>query len=390
MNTKYLATYLIAGMTATMISCGGEDVNSLAGKKKLLEQKRQELSTVKSEVDKLEAEIAAMDTSDPKLKLKRVTTLPLQAQTFSHFIEIQGSVSSEQNVNIMPETQGSVIKRFVEEGQYVKAGQPLVELDGDILRKNIDELETRLDLAKIVFQKQENLWKQKVGTEIQYLQAKNNVESLEKSISTLKSQLSKAIVKSSVSGTVDELFVKEGEVANPMMPIARVVNIDKVEISAEVSEVYAMAVKKGDEVTVKFPTFNIETPLKVSMVGQQINPANRSFKIEMEMDNRKLQIKPNATTVVKIKDFEAKNAVIVPAHLIQKSTDGYKFLFTVVKEGDKDIVKKTIIETGLNFEGKTHVTKGLEATSVLILDGYNEVVDGESVNIVANENVAAN
>ncbi|GAB4334792.1 MAG: efflux RND transporter periplasmic adaptor subunit [Flammeovirgaceae bacterium] len=391
MNTKYFAALLMAGMTAALMACSeGEDVGSLAGKKKLLEKKRQELSAIKSEVDKLEAEIAAMDSSDPKLKLKRVTILPLQAQTFSHFIELQGSVASEQNVNVMPETQGAVIKRFVEEGQYVKEGQPLVELDGDVLRKNIAELETKLDLAKVVFQKQENLWKQKVGTEIQYLQAKNNVESLEKSIATLKTQLSKTIVKSPVSGTVDELFVKEGEMASPMIPVARVVNIDKVEISAEVSEAYAMAVRKGDEVIVKFPTFSLEAPLKVSMVGQQINPVNRSFRIEMQMDNRQLQIKPNATTVVKIKDFEAKNAIIVPAHLIQKSTDGYQFLFTVVREGDKDIVRKTIIETGLSYEGKTHITKGLEASAVLVLDGYNEVVDGEPVNVVANENVAAN
>lgn len=374
-----------------LISSCGKNENTIEAKRKLLEQKRQELSKIKSEIDALEAEIAATDTSDPLLKLKKVTVLPLQTQTFRHFIEVQGTVVSEKNINVMPETQGTVIRRFVQKGQLVKEGEPLVELDAEIIRKNIQEIETRLDLAKIVFQKQENLWKQRVGTEIQFLQAKNNVETLEKNLATLKTQLSKAIVRSPISGTVEELFVKEGEMASPMTPVAKVINLNTVEITADVSEVYAMRVKKGDEVTVKFPSYQIELPLKIKTVGQQIHPDNRTFRIAIEMDNRQWQIKPNATAVVKIKDFEAANAIVVPTHLIQKSTEGYKFLYTIQKEGEKSVVRKAIIQTGLHYEGKTHVTQGLQANDVLVIEGYNEVIDNEEVvAIEKNKNLAAN
>lgn len=373
-----------------LVACGQKDT-SLEGKRKLLEQKRQELSKIKSEIDALESEIAAQDLTNPLLKLKKVTVLPLQTQTFRHFIEVQGTVTCEKNINVMPETQGAVVRRLVQKGQTVREGDPLIELDGEIIRKNIQEVETRLELARIVFQKQENLWKQKVGTEIQFLQAKNNLESLEKNLATLKTQLAKAIVRSPISGTIEELFVKEGEMASPMTPVAKVINLNTVEITADVSEVYAMRIKKGDEVTVKFTSYGIEVPLKIKTVGQQIHPDNRTFRITIEMDNRQWQIKPNATAVVKIKDFEATNAIVVPTHLIQKSTEGYKFLYTAQKDGEKSVIKKAIIQTGLHYEGKTHITQGLQAGDMVVLEGYNEVFDNEEVvTVEKTPNIAAN
>ncbi len=381
-------TLILIALTGLLAACGAEET-PLATKKLDLDTKKQALAQLKAEIDQLEKEIAALDTSDPRLKLRRVGAMQLVAQDFAHFIEVQGEVHSDKNVEVRPDINGTVIRRLVEEGQWVTAGQTLIELDAELIKNNIDEVKTRLELATELFQRQENLWNQKIGSQVQYLQAKNNKESLERNLETLHTQLEKARVKAPISGTIDEFFINSGEMANPALPVARIINLNEIEIQAEVSEAYTQDVKRSDNVVVTFPAIGIEVPAKISVVGQFINPKNRSFRIEIKLDNRELQVKPNTMTLVKIKDFEQKGAVVIPSHLIQKSTNGEKFLFIAQKSGEQTLAKKMLIEIGKSYQGFTLVKSGLSATDKVISEGYNEVVDGEEINITQESSLVA-
>lgn len=394
LRTNY--KYLFAGFLALILTaCGGADADSPEAKKSLLDEKKKQLTTLKAEIETLEKELSALDPADPKDKLRRIGVMALSTENFEHFIEVQGEVTSDKNVEVRPDIAGTVINRFVEEGQWVNAGQVLAEIDADLVKRNIEEVKTRLSFAETLYNRQKNLREQNIGSEIQFLEAKNNKESLERNLETLQTQLDKAKVKSPISGTVDQFFLNPGEMANPNMPIARVVNLNQVEVSAEVSEAYTQEVKRGEKVLVKFPALDLDVPAKIDVVGQFINPKNRSFRIEIKLDNREMQVKPNTMTLVRIKDFEQENAVVIPSHLIQKSTSGEKFIFIAEKAADKTIARKVSIEIGKSYKGKTLIKNGLAANAKIITEGYNEVVDGEEVNIVKeasskDSNMAAN
>lgn len=374
-NLHFLAIFLFLG------ACGGEQKpDSLEGKQALLAQYRQQIADLQGKADALEKEIGA--SSQKGAILKNVTVHKIEPKIFEHFIEVQGNVESEKNVLLTPEMSGILTSRSVSEGQDVSQGQVLAVIDAEPLRKSIAELETRLELARTVFQRQENLWKQKIGSEIQYLQAKNNVESLEKSVESLKSQLKKSAVSSPISGTVDQVFVNVGEMANPAMPIARIVNLSQVMVNAEVSENYLTTIKKGDEVVVSFPNLNLEKKLKISTIGQFINPQNRSFRVRIDIDNKDRMLRPNTSANIKIKDFSQQNSLSVPDQLIQRSTNGEYFMFVVRPKDGKNLVEKVMVKTGISYQGFTLISEGLQAGDFVIEKGYSEVVSGEEVNII--------
>jgi RND family efflux transporter MFP subunit len=387
MKTKLFKIFIISVLALSSLflaSCGGGNAasdSSAEGKKKQLEQYKKDFADLKIKIDALEAELQASNAAGKQISLKLIETQAVAQKDFAHFIEVQGNVESDKNVAVTPEMGGVILKMNVERGQSVGKGQMIAEVDAEPIRKNINELETRLELAKTMFERQENLWKQQIGSEMQYLQAKNSKESLERNIESLKSQLKKAYVKSPIDGVVDELFMKQGEMANPSMPIARVVNVSEVHIKADVSETYVPNVKRGDEVLAKFPSLNKEIPVKISNVGQFIEPANRTFKVEMQISNRDGMLKPNTLAVVKIKDFSQKNAIVIPTYLIQQATDGQEFVFVIRKVQNKEVVAKVIIKTGKSYGGETLVIEGLQANELLVSKGYNEVIDGEEVKV---------
>jgi RND family efflux transporter MFP subunit len=371
-----------------LASCGGDNASikiSEDNKEKLLEAYKRQYADLKAKIDALENELREKNGIANKVSLKLIETQPVAQKDFAHFIEVQGNVESDKNVSVAPEMNGIILRINVERGQAVSQGQVIAEIDAEPIRKNIAELETRLDLAKTTFERQENLWKQQIGSEMQYLQAKNSKEALERSLDGLKAQLKKAYVKAPISGVVDELFMKQGEMANPAMPLARVVNLAEVQIKADVSEAYVPNVRKGDEVVVSFPSLQKEIPVKISNVGQFIEPANRTFKVEMKLANKDGFLKPNTLAVVKIKDFGQKNAIVIPTFLIQQSTNGQEFVFVVRQNDKKNIVEKVLIKTGKSYGGETLVTEGLQAGDILVSKGYNEVIDGEEVNIQKTE-----
>ncbi len=358
------------------VACGSPD-ESPEGKRKQLAQFKVELSELQAKISALEKEVGASPTEGKRLKL--VSSLELKPQNFEHFIEAQGNVESEQNVMLNPEFSGIVIKRNFEEGQDVGKGQIIAEIDAETIKRNIAEMQTRYELAKTLYERQEKLWNQKIGSEIQYIQAKNNKESLERSLETMKSQLDKAYIKSPISGTIDQLFVNVGEMANPAMPFARIVNLGQVKIEAEVSETYITRIKKGDKVNIKFPNLNEEMSATISLVGQFINPQNRSFRIRMDIPNSNRKLRPNTLAIVKIKDFGKDNSMVLPSQVIQQSTDGSSYVYILKSENGKNIVRKAAIKVAQSYEGNTLVTEGLQASDKILIKGYNDVVDGEEV-----------
>lgn len=375
---------IIAGILLILASCGGNEGEELTieEKKQQLETYKKDFADLQSKIEALEAEISQVENIDPKADLKRVETLRLARQVFRHFIEVPGAVRSNKNVMVTPEMSGVILKKYVEDGQKVTAGQVLLEIDAEVIRKTISELETRLELAKTLYERQANLWEQKIGSEVQYLQAKNEKESLERSLETQREQLGKAFVRSPITGTIDEFFVNAGEMAAPSVPIARVVNLQTIEINAEVSENYLRYVHEKDTVEVTFSSIGVNKKLPIRTVGQFINPQNRTFRIEMQAKNESGLLKPNILAIVRINDFEKKDAIVVPSNIIQKSTNGESFLYKVTSKGDSDVVEKVNVVPGKSYDGKTVIEEGLSEGDGVIVTGYSDVIDGEEVNVV--------
>lgn len=384
--TRYYAFALTALLAVA--ACNKQADNSIDDKRKRLSELKKQAAQIKAEITALEAEIAQ---ANPTAAIKKLVAIqPLATQDFAHYIEVQGNVASSQNVMIAPEIAGTIVKRFVQIGDMVTKGQPIAEIDAESIRKNIAEIETRLELARTVYERQANLWNQKIGSEVQYLQAKNNMEALERTLATAKTQLNKAIVRAPIDGMVEDLTQNVGEMASPSVPMGRIVNVSQVEINADVSEVYTTAIRRGDEVLVYFPALNKEMTLKVNMVGQYINPNNRTFKIQMRTANPDGLIKPNMLAVIKIRDFFRKDALVVPTHLIQQSANGERFVYAARLKDGKYVAERVPVVIGRSYGGNTLIEKGLAVGDQLIVKGYNEVVNGDLLEVSNAAQVAQN
>jgi len=376
---SYLINICVAALLLT--GCGEQTIEE---KKEQLATYKKEMADLKSKINDLEKEITAVNGEEDKKELKLVEYQQVKTVNFNHFIEVPGEVKSDKNVMVNPEISGVILKRSFEEGAFVKKGQVIAVLNAEILKSNIQEVETRLSLATSIFERQENLWKQNIGSEVQYLQAKNQKEILEKNLETLNTQLSDAFVKAPISGTLDEFFMNTGEMASPQAPIARIVNLSSVEVSADVSETYIKNVSRGDKVTVSFTAIGEEMKLPISAVGQFINPQNRTFKILMKAPNKQGYLKPNTLAMVKINDYTLEDALTVPSNLIQRSTNGEAFLYILEQKENKGFAKKVVVETGRTYDGNTVILNGIQAGAKVIYKGYSEVVDGEEVKDVTN------
>lgn len=379
MKIRYISLLAVAALS--LAACQPD--NSPEGKKKQLTELKQQQAELKAKIDQLEKEVGGSTALQAASAEKTVETIQLAQAAFAHYVEIQGAVESDENVMVAPEIPGLIVRRLVEEGQPVKAGQVIAEIDAESVRKNMAELETRMEMARTAFERQENLWKQQVGTEMQYLQAKNQKEALERSLATLKSQLGKAYVKAPISGTLEVFMQKVGEMGNPAMPLARIINVSSLKINADLSESYLKSVKRGDEVAVAFPSVNKEMKLRIQSTGQVIDPNNRTFKIQMQVPNPDGMLKPNMLSVVKIRDYYQPQAIAVPTYLIQQSASGERFVYALRQKDGKPTAERVVIEIGQTYQGQTEVSKGLQANDVLISKGYNEVSNGETVKVAS-------
>jgi RND family efflux transporter MFP subunit len=364
---------------AFAVACGAQK-DDLAAKREQLIQKKKELAKLEAEVKALEKEIAALDPAFKEELEDRtlITTLPVVRTTFAHYIEARGSVEAEKNVLITPQTVGKIVKIYVKEGQVVKRGQVIARQDVDVILKNIEQVKSQLELATTLFEKQKRLWEQKIGTEVQYLQAKTNKEALERQLAALQAQADLAVIRAPFSGIVDEVFAKEGEVAAQATPIARLVSLNEIKVVADLSEAYLNQVKTGDEVVVELPTLQETQKARITYIGQVIDPTNRTFRVEVALRNPNGKIKPEMVAIVKLKDSEVPDAVVVPVSLVQEDANG-KFVYIV--DTTTQTVQRRNIEIGSVYDGKAQVLKGLEGNEVLVNEGFRFVSEGKKVKI---------
>ncbi|MCH7400454.1 efflux RND transporter periplasmic adaptor subunit [Belliella kenyensis] len=372
---KLSSKFLILPIAMLVIACGGND--ELAQKKSELEEKRKEVATLNSEIEALEKEIAKLDPEFGKTVRKSVliTTTTPSKENFRHFIELTGAVLSKKNVAISGEVSGRIQEVRAVEGMRVNKGDVLATIDSESVERNMDEVQKQLELATIVFEKQERLWKQEIGTEIQYLEAKNRKETLEKNLSGIKTQLDRTKVRAPFTGTIETVNVRLGELVQPGTPMFQFVGESDLFIEADVSERYVGIVGKGDSVEIAFPSIKQTLKSKVSSVGSVINPNNRTFKVEVFLP-RMENVKPNMISIVKINDYEKDNAITVPNYLILQDSKG-DYVFVVENEQSK----KRYITRGMTYKEITEVKEGLNGSEVLVDKGFREVGDNFTVKI---------
>lgn len=363
----------------------GPDKSTLEGKKQILQEKEKTLKSLEAEINILKKEIAKEDPNfaDRLQKPVLVTTMDVNPQTFTRYVEVQGVVESDQNVILSAETNGIVRFIPVKEGQYVGTGQLLLSQESQIIQNNMAEVQKSLELADIVFQRQSRLWEQEIGTELQYLEAKNNKERLEKQLITLQAQMNLAQIYAPFAGVVDEIFIRKGQNAGPGSQLLRLVSSRQVQVVAYVSESYLSRIKRGDSVNVHFPSLGIEKDAPVTLIGQTIDPDSRTFRIEVALSNPDNQLKPELIAKVRFKESQEDDVLAIPTHLIQQDKVG-DFVFVAEQKDKKLLAKKIRIKRGDSNESQTLVHKGLESGSTLIVEGFQDVVDGSLLKEVAS------
>ncbi|WKN31200.1 efflux RND transporter periplasmic adaptor subunit [Porifericola rhodea] len=381
-----LKPLIFSVLLVSMYSCGGE-VDDTAQKKQQIQEYKQEIKDLQSKVKALEQEVAQADpnyaAADRNATL--VTTIPVKQETFRHFVEVRGEVTSRQNVTISAQVPAMVNRVPATKGQVVRKGEVLVVQDAETIRTNIAEVQTSLELAETRFKRQSNLWDQNIGSEFQFLEAKNAKESLERKLSTLNAQLNDYIIRAPFSGTIDEVFVKEGEMAQPGVPMVRLVSMNDMYIEADISETYLGQFKKGDSVEVVLPSLNEEINTTISAVGQVINQNNRTFTIEVKIPSSENKLKPNMLAELRLKDFEKSDAFVVPTNLIQSDNQG-DFVYVAVQESgtDKFVADKKHIQRGKTYNNETMVKTGLSGDERIIDQGFRNVAEGVNVRITDN------
>ncbi|RMG83567.1 MAG: efflux RND transporter periplasmic adaptor subunit [Bacteroidetes bacterium] len=361
-----------------LVSCGTKQtgtssLDALRAKKDSL---LKEAAKINKEIEAVDMQIAQLDTSSKRVTL--VTVMPVSREKFQHFVEVQGSVEMKQNAQIFPEVPGEIKEIAVNEGDLVNKGDVIMRIDDQVLRSNIEEVQTALSLAKDMYEKQKSLWEKKIGSEVQYLQAKNQKETLEKKLATLQTQLDKYNVRAPFAGVVDQIFPKEGESANPAMPVARIINMNQAYIKTDVSEDYITVIKKGTYAKIYFPSLQKTVETTVKYAGNYINPQNRTFQITLELPNQNNEIKPNMLADIAIKDYESDSAIVIPSHLIQEDRHGNAFVYVL----DQNKAKKINIETGKSYKNKVEILKGLNGNEILIDKGARSLQDGDEVKVV--------
>lgn len=372
----------LSGIVFALIACNSNESDTIT---KLKEQK----DSLKIVYDEIAQQIALIDEDlkalDTTIRLPLITTNVVEKKTFEHFIDIQGAVDVGGNALVYPEAPGKVLSIRFKEGSKVNKGDLIIQLDAGSLYSIIKEVETNYHLANDLFEKQNRLWKDKIGSEVQYIQAKSTKESLEQKLITLREQLDMYSIRAPFSGVIDKINPKVGEAVNPAFPAVRVINYKEVYLTADVSENYILTIQEGSKVKVFFPALNKEFIAQIAYAGNYINPNNRTFKVNIDLGNFKGSLKPNLLADIKIRDFKADSAVVIFSKIIQQDRKGNEFIYVVKKKGEKNITKKIIITTGLSYQKQTIVLSGLKGDEVYIDKGARSVQNGDLVEIMIEE-----
>ncbi|MFT3748543.1 MAG: efflux RND transporter periplasmic adaptor subunit [Agriterribacter sp.] len=381
MQNIFKTASVIAAMVL-LAACGAStskpgDNKAIADKKAQLEKLKIEQKSLNDKVAALEEELIKLDPSLKKENAKLVTIAKLEPETFTHYIDLQGKLDATNIAYVAPRGQGGLVKAvYVKQGDNVRKGQLLLKLDDAIYQKQIDQLNTQLAYAKDLLQRQQNLWDQKIGTEVQLLNAKNNVASIEKQIATAQEQSSFSNVYAEMSGVAETVNIKVGEMFMGGQQI-RVVNTDDLKITAQVPENYMESVNVGSQLVVNFPEANKTINTKVSVAGKLIDPNSRSFYIEAKMPYDK-SLRPNQIAMIQIQDYTAKNVITVPVAAMQNDDKG-KFVMVAVQESGKWIARKKMITIGQLYKDKVEIKSGVQAGDQIITEGVQGLYDGQTI-----------
>jgi membrane fusion protein, multidrug efflux system len=380
-TTMRTRIFLLVISTLVLVSACEETVDQ---KRKKLTELRDEARELNDKIAALEKEILEADsTYGQDLNITLVTALTLQPRPFEHKTEFRGTVESRKNVLISAEIGGRINAILIREGQSVSRGQVIAEIDAEVYRNRIAELRNALEMATTVHERQEKLWAQKIGTEIQYLEAKSRKEGLEKQLATAKSELDKAVIRAPFNGSIDEVPARVGELASPGKPIVRMVSPQEMYIHADVSEAFIGKFSKGDKVEVLFPSQNQRVNSTISAVGQVINIDNRTFRLEVQLPQATFDIKPNQVVVLTLRDYFTENALVVPTNLVQRDNTG-EYVYVLRTEEGKKVATKQHIQTGNSYKGETEVVAGLKGTEQVVDKGFRDLSEGTSVKVTAN------
>ncbi len=378
--------FLMICMLFTLAACSGnkEENKDVAAKKAELEKLTKERDAILAKMTALETEIQKMSGSTVEEKTKLVEVTTLITQDFAHYIDLQGKITTENLYYVTPRGMGGQVKAiYVKQGDNVKAGQLLMKLEDGIIQQNIKQVESQLSFAKNIFSRQENLWKEGIGTEVQFLSAKNNVEGLEKQLALVKEQLGTTSVIAQVSGVVETVSIRVGEtfVGSPMAGIT-IVNPSAMKAVVEVPENYVVRVRKGMPVIISVPDLNETFNSTISLISETINATSRSFVAESKMPG-KSNIKPNQVAVVKILDHAAKDAIVVPVETVQTDEKG-KYVYILSLENGKNIARKKMVTIGEFYDELIEVNTGLAKGDKLITKGFQGLYDGQLISTATN------
>lgn len=344
-----------------------------------LSEKKKELNILESEISVLTDRIAELDPSLQE-KSKLVDSSMIQLSDFTRYIDIQGGIEADDPVNAVSDIAGRITKLNFKEGDYVKKGQVIANIDVESIQNQINEINTSLELARDVYTRQERLWKQNIGSEIQYLQAKNNVERLERSLETIRHQLNKSKVYAPISGIVDMVMTNQGEVVSPGLPIIVILNTSKLKVTTDLPENYLRIIKRGQLVDLNFPGIDVQTKGRISLLGNKIDPANRTLKLEINPLKSHPMFKPNLLAEIKIEEIRHNNVVIIPLEYILQEVDGTEFVYVAESsENGSYRAQKRYVQTGEAAKGNVIITEGLKAGESMIFKGSRNVSDNELI-----------
>jgi len=352
-----------------------------SNKQDQLNKLKKEHDILTEQIKTLEKEISDSDTTkveaanSPKVSVSEMTP-----GVFNHFIEVQGKLDGEENLGVSAKAPGTVEEVYVKMGDKVTKGQILAKLDDQILQQSLKQMNDNLAFVTELYQKQEKLWEQKIGSEVQYLSAKNNKESLENSIKTLKDQIDMMRIESPINGTVEEVSIRIGQSVGPGLPIFRVVNFSTMKVVADIAEAYSSRVNVGDEVIVRFPDLQKDITAKISSASKYIGAQNRTFQIEVRMKPETNNFKANMIAILKINDYRAENAMTIPLNLVQKDQEG-NFVFVAEKGSPSYVAKKHRVTIGQTYNGLVEIKEGLKSGDLLINAGQLDLQDGETIRL---------
>ncbi len=383
--------YSILFLTVLLASCGEQKKNSVekvleSNNLETIRKKRGELvneqDAINEKIKLLDEKIATLDTVQ---HVPLITTITAKTEEFKHVLELQGNVTTKDLLVITPETNGILTHVYVKEGQRVSKGQILAKIDDGGLGQQLSQLKIQADLAKTTYERQKRLWDQNIGSEIQFLQAKSSYESQEKAVNHMQQQIAKTVVKAPFSGTIDDVISEQGNVvAAGQTELMQIVNLNNMYIETEVPERYVSDVVIGKDVVVELPVLGKKIDTKIRQAGDVINPANRTFKVEIEIPNKDKAIKPNLTAKLKINDYTNEKAILIPQSVISENAEGEQYVYVVTDKNGKGIgsAKRVIIETGKTQGDVIEVVSGLETGSEIIKEGARSVRDGQSVEVI--------